>query len=676
MARSPIDLPRMQNQARPRVAVAHGPTLVPLDAERGAEAAQAADDAAIRACRPGPALQSRRQRGPAQPRLCLCHAGAWRADARLGRSLFLASARGRRDPHRAQARRRDDRGGAAARHDRGHRRDPRRDRPAVRPRHRRAGRGPDQAEEARPRLQGGRSRPRTCASSCSPSPTTCACCWSSSPTACTTCARSRIMPPEARRRIAEETLDIYAPLAGRMGMQDMREELEDLSFRELNPDAYSVISERLEALAARNERLDRGDRAAADQEARRQRHRGRGQRPAQARLFDLAQDGAQGGRLRAALRHLRLPRRRRRRRRMLPGARHRPHDLAGRARPLQGLHLDAQAERLPLDPHHRDRPGQAARRAADPHPRDAPDRRIRHRRACALQGRSSARRPRCCRARVERLCLAAPHHRAARRRLQSRGVPRAHQARAVPGSGVLLHAEGQADRAAARGDADRFRLCGAHRRRQHARSAPRSTARSRRSCSALQNGDEVEIITSKAQTAPPAAWESIVVTGKARAAIRRATRAAVRNAIFRPRPAHVERLCQRAKIAYSDEKLQGALPRLARASIDDVMSAVGRGEMKASDVVRAMYPDYKDERVDARAAPKPESGWFGLKRAKAVKFKRAGERRERRRDPDPRHQQRPAGALRAEGGAVPGDRIVGIMTPGEASPSIRSSRRR
>src|SRR5438876_4583911 len=47
--------------------------------------------------------------------------------------------------------------------------------------------------------------------------------------------------------------------------------------------------------------------------------------------------------------------------------------------------------------------------------------------------------------------------------------------------------------------------------------------------SALQNGDEVQILTSKAQTAPPAAWESIVVTGKARDAIRRATRAAVRH---------------------------------------------------------------------------------------------------------------------------------------------------
>ena len=61
----------------------------------------------------------------------------------------------------------------------------------------------------------------------------------------------------------------------------------------------------------------------------------------------------------------------------------------------------------------------------------------------------------------------------------------------------------------------------------------------------------------------------------------------------------VERLCQRAKSEYSDEKLQGALPRLARTSIEDVIAAVGRGEMRASDVARAMYPDYKEERVAA-----------------------------------------------------------------------------
>src|ERR1700758_660354 len=61
--------------------------------------------------------------------------------------------------------------------------------------------------------------------------------------------------PEARRRTAEETLDIYAPLAGRMGMQEMREELEDLSFRTLDPDAYSVVRQRLDSLAERNRNL-------------------------------------------------------------------------------------------------------------------------------------------------------------------------------------------------------------------------------------------------------------------------------------------------------------------------------------------------------------------------------------------------------------------------------------
>src|SRR6516162_16510 len=60
------------------------------------------------------------------------------------------------------------------------------------------------------------------------------------------------MPPEARRRVAEETIDIYAPLAARMGMYELREELESLSFRELNPEAHKVIGELLEALASRH----------------------------------------------------------------------------------------------------------------------------------------------------------------------------------------------------------------------------------------------------------------------------------------------------------------------------------------------------------------------------------------------------------------------------------------
>ncbi|MEA2888298.1 MAG: diphosphokinase / guanosine-3,5-bis(diphosphate) 3-diphosphatase, partial [Bradyrhizobium sp.] len=59
------------------------------------------------------------------------------------------------------------------------------------------------------------------------------------------------MPPEGRQRIAEETLEIYAPLAGRMGMHGLREELEYLAFRQLNPDAHRVVTERLMELAER-----------------------------------------------------------------------------------------------------------------------------------------------------------------------------------------------------------------------------------------------------------------------------------------------------------------------------------------------------------------------------------------------------------------------------------------
>src|SRR6201996_138240 len=50
-----------------------------------------------------------------------------------------------------------------------------------------------------------------------------------------------ISNPDKRQRIARETVEIYAPLAGRIGMQNMREELEDLAFAELDPEARNSI---------------------------------------------------------------------------------------------------------------------------------------------------------------------------------------------------------------------------------------------------------------------------------------------------------------------------------------------------------------------------------------------------------------------------------------------------
>src|SRR6202000_2603348 len=57
-----------------------------------------------------------------------------------------------------------------------------------------------------------------------------------------------IKAPEKRRRIARETMDIYAPLAERIGMYEFMREMQTLAFRELEPDAYASISKRLEQL--------------------------------------------------------------------------------------------------------------------------------------------------------------------------------------------------------------------------------------------------------------------------------------------------------------------------------------------------------------------------------------------------------------------------------------------
>ncbi|PYQ04598.1 MAG: GTP pyrophosphokinase [Acidobacteria bacterium] len=50
------------------------------------------------------------------------------------------------------------------------------------------------------------------------------------------------LPPDRRQRISRETMDIYAPLAGRLGMSKIKNELEDLSFQYLEPDGYKDLA--------------------------------------------------------------------------------------------------------------------------------------------------------------------------------------------------------------------------------------------------------------------------------------------------------------------------------------------------------------------------------------------------------------------------------------------------
>ncbi|MYZ48705.1 RelA/SpoT family protein [Propylenella binzhouense] len=181
----------------------------------------------------------------------------------------------------------------------------------------------------------------------------------------------------------------------------------------------------------------------------------------------------------------------------------------------------------------------------------------------------------------------------------------------------------------------------------------------------LQNGDEVEIIRSEAQRPPPA-WGSIVATGKARAAIRRATRAHVRRQYAGLGRHTLERAFEKAGKTYSESGFRNVLHRLGHGDLEDALAAVGRGDLKPAIVLRAIYPDYREDRIPPGLAPS-EEGWLasnrGLKFRLPADYEMNGASSRslpiRGLDKDAPVRFAP------EGGAVPGDRIVGILVPGE-----------
>ena len=62
------------------------------------------------------------------------------------------------------------------------------------------------------------------------------------------------MKPDSQERIARETLEIYAPLAGRLGIQWLKSELEDLSFRYLHPEAFEDLNQKSKKVSRDHER--------------------------------------------------------------------------------------------------------------------------------------------------------------------------------------------------------------------------------------------------------------------------------------------------------------------------------------------------------------------------------------------------------------------------------------
>jgi len=163
----------------------------------------------------------------------------------------------------------------------------------------------------------------------------------------------------------------------------------------------------------------------------------------------------------------------------------------------------------------------------------------------------------------------------------------------------------------------------------------------------LNNGDEVVIIRSEAATPPPA-WEAIAVTGKAKAAIRRATRADMRKQYAGIGRELVERLLAKQKMAFHEKEAAASVPRLGHKNLDDALAAIGRGDLSPSDLMKAMglEVDAKDLRsTRKKAIGKTEETKFSLPVRGAA--------------------ANTALRISAATGAVPGERIVGIITPGE-----------
>jgi guanosine-3',5'-bis(diphosphate) 3'-pyrophosphohydrolase len=481
------------------------------------------------------------------------------------------------------------------------------------------------------------------------------------------------MPADKRSRISEETMEIYAPLAGRMGMQDMRDELEDLSFRYLNPEAYETVTKRLSELEERNQGLVK---------------------KIEDELRDLlVANGIIGA--------------------MVKGRQKKPYSVF---RKMQSKSLsfeqlsDVYGFRLLVGDipscyralgivHTRWRvvPGRFKDYISTPKQNDY---RSIH---TTIVGPS--------RQRIELQIRTKRMHEIAEFGIAAHSLYKDGE----NGEGDLLSPESNAYswlrhtiEALAEGDNPEEFLehtklelfqdqvfCftpkgklialprgatpidfayAVHTNIGDTTVGAKINGRIMPLVTRLNNGDEVEIIRSGVQV-PPAAWEEIVVTGKARAAIRRATRMAIRKQYAGLGYRILERTFERAGKAFSRDALKPALHRLAQKDVEDAIALVGRGEMSSLDVLRAVYPDYQDERVTVKL--NGDDGWFNMRSASGMVFKIPGKSRSVLEDdgaaeiaegPDPLPIRGLSGNVDVHfgsAGAVPGDRIVGIMEKGK-----------
>jgi guanosine-3',5'-bis(diphosphate) 3'-pyrophosphohydrolase len=105
----------------------------------------------------------------------------------------------------------------------------------------------------------------------------------------------------------------------------------------------------------------------------------------------------------------------------------------------------------------------------------------------------------------------------------------------------------------------------------------------------LKNGDQIEILTGLDQSPSPS-WESFVVTGKARACIRRFVRSQTREQYNRLGQEIIEKAFRREGRKVTKKTMAGVLLKLSCRTVDDLLVAVGQGRYTGQDVFAAAYP--------------------------------------------------------------------------------------
>ena len=166
----------------------------------------------------------------------------------------------------------------------------------------------------------------------------------------------------------------------------------------------------------------------------------------------------------------------------------------------------------------------------------------------------------------------------------------------------------------------------------------------------LQNGDQVEILRSKTQTPSPT-WENFVVTGKARSRIRRFIRNQQRSQYIDLGKAIMQKAFRDDGHVFSEKALDNAIKVLKQKAAEDLYAAVGDGTLTGRAVLEAVFPGEKQKEEAENIVP--------LARARARQAKGGAAL--------PIRGLIPGMALHFAGCChpLPGDRIVGIVSTGK-----------